>query len=226
MNKINVLLVEDEPALSMIIKDALEKKEFVVDIAVNGEKGLELFHRLKPDIVVADIMMPKMDGFTFIQELRQSGSKVPVLMLTAKDTVEDKITGLDLGADDYLVKPFEFGELLARLRAMLRRDNREVLTSNIQLGPVIIDFAGCRVSKNGQAIELTAKEYEVLEFLARNPGVVMSRDKIREHVWDYDYEGDSNIIDVLIKNIRRKLDESSKESLIQTKRGLGYVIHK
>lgn len=221
-----LLIIEDERDLNLSLTKLLKTQSYSVDSAFDGEEGMDFIAVSDYDVIILDVMMPKMDGFTFIQELRQSGSKVPVLMLTAKDTVEDKITGLDLGADDYLVKPFEFGELLARLRAMLRRDNREVLTSNIQLGPVTIDFAGRRVSQNGQAIELTAKEYEVLEFLARNPGVVMSRDKIREHVWDYDYEGDSNIIDVLIKNIRRKLDESSKESLIQTKRGLGYVIHK
>ncbi|MFC3931606.1 response regulator transcription factor [Streptococcus dentapri] len=221
-----LLIVEDERDLNLSLAKLLKTHSYSVDSAFDGKEGMDFLAVSDYDVIILDIMMPKMDGYAFIQELRHSGSKIPVLVLTAKDTVEDKITGLDLGADDYLVKPFEFGELLARLRAMLRRDNREVLTSTIQLGSVTVDLAGHHVSKNGQAVDLTAKEYEVMEFLARNPGVVMSRDKIREHVWDYDYEGDSNIIDVLIKNIRRKLDENSKDSLIQTKRGLGYVIYK
>ena len=145
-------------------------------------------------------------------------------MLTAKDSLEDKVKGLDLGADDYLVKPFEFDELLARIRAMLRRNYRESATNILVIGDVELDTVKKSVTKNGNIIELTAKEYEVLEYLLRNKNHILSREQIREHVWDFDYEGESNIIDVLIKNIRQKIDDNKEESIIQTKRGAGYVI--
>lgn len=219
-----VLLMEDEPDLNQSLVKLLKTQSYSVDSAFDGEEGLAYLAVADYDVIILDVMMPKLDGFAVVERLRRSGSKTPVLMLTAKDALEDKIKGLDLGADDYLVKPFEFAELLARLRAMLRRDNREVLTNRITFGQVSLDLAGRQVIKGDQLIDLTAKEYEILEFLARNANVVMSRETIREHVWDYDYEGDSNVIDVLIKNIRRKLGETSTQSIIQTKRGQGYVV--
>ncbi|WP_237049068.1 response regulator transcription factor, partial [Mogibacterium pumilum] len=144
----------------------------------------------------------------------------PVLMLTARDTLQDKVTGLDAGADDYLVKPFEFDELLVRIRVLLRRQNRENLTSTVQFGDCCLDFVKKTVTKNSVPIDLTSKEYELLECLVRHPNVILSREHIREHIWDFDYEGESNIIDVLVKNIRKKLQDPS---VIQTKRGMGYV---
>ncbi|RSI20888.1 Transcriptional activator protein CopR [Streptococcus sanguinis] len=165
-----------------------------------------------------------MDGFAFLEKIRQAGKQVVVLVLTARDSLEDKIRGLDLGADDYLVKPFEFEELLARLRALLRRQQRELVSQKIDLGDIVLDLTKKAVLKDDQVLELTAKEYEVLEYLARNQDHILSREQIRDHVWDFDYEGESNIIDVLIKNIRRKIDQDKKQSIIHTKRGVGYVI--
>ena len=176
------------------------------------------------DVIILDIMMPKMNGYDFIKRIRRDKNNVAVLMLTAKDSLEDKVKGLDLGADDYLVKPFEFDELLARIRAMLRRNYRESATNILVIGDVELDTVKKSVTKNGNIIELTAKEYEVLEYLLRNKNHILSREQIREHVWDFDYEGESNIIDVLIKNIRQKIDDNKEESIIQTKRGAGYVI--
>ena len=162
-----------------------------------------------------------MDGFTLIEKLRQKGNTVPVLILTAKDSLADRVKGLDIGADDYLVRPFEFEELLARIRALLRRKKREVLSDTVQLKDVTINIAKKQVKRAGQMIELTAKEYEVLEYLVRNRGQILTREQIREHVWGLDYEGESNIIDVIVKNIRQKFADAT---LIKTKRGLGYVI--
>ena len=165
-------------------------------------------------------MMPRLDGLGVLKYLRNHQIKTPVLMLTAKDALEDKVAGLDAGADDYLVKPFEFDELLARIRVMLRRNNRENLTSNVHFGDCCLDFVKKTVTKNSSLVDLTSKEYALLECLVRHPNVILSREQIREHIWDFDYEGESNIIDVLVKNIRKKLENPS---VIQTKRGMGYV---
>lgn len=221
-----LLLVEDERDLNHSLTKLLKKNQFSVDSAYNGLEALDYVAVSDYDVIILDIMMPQMDGFTFIKKLRQADEKVAVLMLTARDSLEDRIKGLDLGADDYLVKPFEFEELLARIRAMLRRHYRESASDQIKIGPIRIDFTNKTVSKNGTIIDLTAKEYEVLEYLVRNQNRVLSREDIRNHVWDFDYEGASNIIDVLIKNIRQKVDDDKKKSLIQTKRGLGYVVWK
>lgn len=205
-----LLLVEDEADLNRSLTKLLKKEHFSVDSAFDGEEALEFLEIVDYDLIILDIMMPRMDGFAFLEKIRQAGKQVIVLVLTARDSLEDKIRGLDLGADDYLVKPFEFEELLARLRALLRRQQRELVSQKIDLGDIVL--------------ELTAKEYEVLEYLARNQNHILSREQIRDHVWDFDYEGESNIIDVLIKNIRRKIDQDKKQSIIHTKRGVGYVI--
>lgn len=221
-----ILLVEDEYDLNRSLVKLLKAHAYSVDSAFDGQEGLDYLAVTEYDLIILDIMLPKIDGFQFIQLLRESGSKIPILVLTARDRLADKILGLDLGADDYLVKPFEFEELLARMRAMLRRDNREILTNLVQIKNIRINLGTKQVSKDEKLIDLTAKEYEILEFLLRNRGVIVNRERIREHVWDFDYIGSSNIIDVLIKNIRRKLGENSKNSIIQTKRGIGYVIQK
>ena len=221
-----ILLVEDEYDLNRSLVKLLKAHAYSVDSAFDGQEGLDYLAVTEYDLIILDIMLPKIDGFQFIQLLRESGSKIPILVLTARDRLADKILGLDLGADDYLVKPFEFEELLARMRAMLRRDNREILTNLVQIKNIRINLGTKQVSKDEKLIDLTAKEYEILEFLLRNRGVIVNREHIREHVWDFDYIGSSNIIDVLIKNIRRKLGENSKNSIIQTKRGIGYVIQK
>lgn len=219
-----ILVVEDEKDLNKIITKYLKKSNYSVDSAYNGEEALDYINVGEYDVIILDIMMPKMNGYDFIKRIRRDKNNVAVLMLTAKDSLEDKVKGLDLGADDYLVKPFEFDELLARIRAMLRRNYRESATNILVIGDVELDTVKKSVTKNGNIIELTAKEYEVLEYLLRNKNHILSREQIREHVWDFDYEGESNIIDVLIKNIRQKIDDNKEESIIQTKRGAGYVI--
>ena len=215
-----ILVVEDEKDLNKIITKYLKKSNYSVDSAYDGEEALDYINVGEYDVIILDIMMPKMNGYDFIKQIRRDKNNVAVLMLTAKDSLEDKVKGLDLGADDYLVKPFEFDELLARIRAMLRRNYRESATNILVIGDVELDTVKKSVTKNGNIIELTAKEYEVLEYLLRNKNHILSREQIREHVWDFDYEGESNIIDVLIKNIRQKIDDNKEESIIQTKRGV------
>ena len=219
-----ILVVEDEKDLNKIITKYLKKSNYSVDSAYDGEEALDYINVGEYDVIILDIMMPKMNGYDFIKRIRRDKNNVAVLMLTAKDSLEDKVKGLDLKADDYLVKPFEFDELLARIRAMLRRNYRESATNILVIGDVELDTVKKSVTKNRNIIELTAKEYEVLEYLLRNKNHILSREQIREHVWDFDYEGESNIIDVLIKNIRQKIDDNKEESIIQTKRGAGYVI--
>ncbi len=218
-----ILVVEDEKDLNNIITKHLKKNNFSVDSVFNGEEALEYLDYGAYDLIILDIMLPKVNGYEVIKKLRENKNETAVLMLTARDSIEDKIKGLDLGADDYLIKPFDFGELLARIRALVRRKYGN--TSNtMEIDDLCIDIAKKTVVRGGKNIELTGKEYEVLEYLIQNKGHVLSRDKIRDSVWDYGYEGESNIIDVLIKNIRKKIDIGNSKQLIHTKRGLGYVL--
>ena len=218
-----ILVVEDEKDLNNIITKHLKKNNFSVDSVFNGEEALEYLDYGTYDLIILDIMLPKVNGYEVIKKLRENKNEIAVLMLTARDSIEDKIKGLDLGADDYLIKPFDFGELLARIRALVRRKYGN--TSNtLEIDDLCIDIAKKTVVRGGKNIELTGKEYEVLEYLIQNKGHVLSRDKIRDSVWDYGYEGESNIIDVLIKNIRKKIDIGNSKQLIHTKRGLGYVL--
>jgi len=218
-----ILVVEDEKDLNNIITKHLKKNNFSVDSVFNGEEALEYLDYGTYDLIVLDIMLPKVNGYEVVKKLRENKNETAVLMLTARDSIEDKIKGLDLGADDYLIKPFDFGELLARIRALVRRKYGN--TSNtLEIDDLCIDIAKKTVVRGGKNIELTGKEYEVLEYLIQNKGHVLSRDKIRDSVWDYGYEGESNIIDVLIKNIRKKIDIGNSKQLIHTKRGLGYVL--
>ena len=219
----SILVVEDEKDLNNIITKHLKKNNFSVDSVFNGEEALEYLDYGTYDLIVLDIMLPKVNGYEVIKKLRENKNETAVLMLTARDSIEDKIKGLDLGADDYLIKPFDFGEFLARIRALIRRKYGN--TSNtMEIDDLCIDIAKKTVVRGGKNIELTGKEYEVLEYLIQNKGHVLSRDKIRDSVWDYGYEGESNIIDVLIKNIRKKIDIGNSKPLIHTKRGLGYVL--
>lgn len=218
-----ILVVEDEKDLNNIITKHLKKNNFSVDSVFNGEEALEYLEYGTYDLIVLDIMLPKVNGYEVVKKLRENKNETAVLMLTARDSIDDKIKGLDLGADDYLIKPFDFGELLARIRALVRRKYGN--TSNtMEIDDLCIDIAKKTVVRGGKNIELTGKEYEVLEYLIQNKGHVLSRDKIRDSVWDYGYEGESNIIDVLIKNIRKKIDIGNSKPLIHTKRGLGYVL--
>jgi response regulator arlR len=218
-----ILVVEDERDLNRIITKHLKKNNYSVDSCFNGQEALDFISYSEYDLIITDIMMPNVDGYEFIDKLRANKNNTPVIMLTAKDTLEDKIVGLDSGADDYIVKPFEFDELLARIRVLMRR-NYGLATNIIQIEEVTLDLAKKQVAKSGEIIDLTGKEYEVLEYLMKNKGSILSRDQILNHVWDYEYEGASNIVDVIIKNIRKKLDRGEGNTIIYTKRGLGYFV--
>ncbi|WP_454948697.1 response regulator transcription factor [Gemella sanguinis] len=218
-----ILVVEDERDLNRIITKHLKKNNYSVDSCFDGQEALDFISYSEYDLIITDIMMPNVDGYEFIDKLRANKNNTPVIMLTAKDTLEDKIVGLDSGADDYIVKPFEFDELLARIRVLMRR-NYGLATNIIQIEEVTLDLAKKQVTKSGEIIDLTGKEYEVLEYLMKNRGSILSRDQILNHVWDYEYEGASNIVDVIIKNIRKKLDRGEGNTIIYTKRGLGYFV--
>ena len=218
-----ILLVEDEIDLNNVVTRYLKKNGYSVDSVLDGEEALDYLEYSEYDLVILDIMMPKVDGFEVIKKLRDKGNHTSVLMLTARDSADDKVKGLDLGADDYIVKPFDFNELMARIRAVVRRKYGHS-SNKLVIGDLILDTSEKSVTRAGKQIELTGKEYEVLEYLMQSKNRILSRDQIKEHVWDFDYEGDSNIIDVLIKNIRKKIDIEDGKQIIYTKRGLGYVI--
>lgn len=218
-----ILLAEDEVDLNNVVTRYLKKNGYSVDSVLDGEEALDYLEYGEYDLVILDIMMPKVDGFEVIKKLRDKGNHTSVLMLTARDSADDKVKGLDLGADDYIVKPFDFNELLARIRAVVRRKYGNS-SNKLVIGDLILDTSEKSVTRAGKQIELTGKEYEVLEYLMQSKNRILSREQIKEHVWDFDYEGDSNIIDVLIKNIRKKIDIEDGKQIIYTKRGLGYVI--
>ena len=218
-----ILLAEDEVDLNNVVTRYLKKNGYSVDSVLDGEEALDYLEYGEYDLVILDIMMPKVDGFEVIKKLRDKGNHTSVLMLTARDSADDKVKGLDLGADDYIVKPFDFNELMARIRAVVRRKYGNS-SNKLVIGDLILDISEKSVTRAGKQIELTGKEYEVLEYLMQSKNRILSRDQIKEHVWDFDYEGDSNIIDVLIKNIRKKIDIEDGKQIIYTKRGLGYVI--
>ena len=218
-----ILLAEDEVDLNNVVTRYLKKNGYSVDSVLDGEEALDYLEYSEYDLVILDIMMPKVDGFEVIKKLRDKGNHTSVLMLTARDSADDKVKGLDLGADDYIVKPFDFNELLARIRAVVRRKYGNS-SNKLVIGDLILNTSEKSVTRAGKQIELTGKEYEVLEYLMQSKNRILSREQIKEHVWDFDYEGDSNIIDVLIKNIRKKIDIEDGKQIIYTKRGLGYVI--
>jgi len=218
-----ILIVEDEKSLADIIKKGLEEEDYAVDVAYNGEDGLFMAENEPSDLIVLDIMLPIVDGMTILKKIRKAGVKTPVLMLTAKDTLMDKVSGLDSGADDYLTKPFLFEELLARIRALLRR-NSEAKTSMIEIGDLVINMATHEVKRRGRDISLSAKEYVLLEFLAMNKNKVLSRTMLTEHLYDYNFDLDSNVIDVFIHRIRNKIDKGFERKLIHTLRGSGYML--
>ena len=218
-----ILLAEDEVDLNNVVTRYLKKNGYSVDSVLDGEEALDYLEYSEYDLVILDIMMPKVDGFEVIKKLRDKGNHTSVLMLTARDSADDKVKGLDLGADDYIVKPFDFNELMARIRAVVRRKYGNS-SNKLVIGDLILDTSEKSVIRAGKQIELTGKEYEVLEYLMQSKNRILSRDQIKEHVWNFDYEGDSNIIDVLIKNIRKKIDIEDGKQIIYTKRGLGYVI--
>jgi two-component system, OmpR family, response regulator len=220
---VRVLVVEDEVKMVRAVRRGLEQEGYAVDSASDGDEGLYLATENAYDAIVLDVMLPGIDGFEVCRRLRAEQRWAPVLMLTARDTVADRIEGLDVGADDYLVKPFAFGELLARVRALIRRGavERPVV---LRAGDVILDPAAHAVTRSGRQVELSAREFALLEFLMRHPGEVVSRTVILEHVWDYSYDGLSNVVDVYVGYLRRKLEQPFGRTLIRTVRGVGYVL--
>ena len=218
-----VLLVEDDPRIARFVSQALREQSYAVDVTGDGDEALYKASINDYDAVVLDVMIPGRNGFGVCRELRANGSNVPVIMLTARDALEDRITGLDSGADDYLTKPFEVAELLARLRALLRRGHI-VQPAAILIADLVIETRAHRVTRGGRLVELTAKEYALLEYLAREQGRVLSRAEIAEHVWDENFDPLSNLIDVNINRLRRKIDDGTRPSLIHTRRGEGYML--
>ncbi len=216
-----ILVVDDDRHLNGIIKRGLLEEAYAVDTSYDGEDGEYLAWINSYDLIVLDIMMPKKDGIEVCRSLRTNDINTPILMLTAKDAVEDRVAGLDAGADDYLVKPFAFSELLARIRALLRRDGTSK-TPEIKVGDVVLNTRTREVWRGNRLIDLTTKEYTVLEYFMRHPNVVITRTMLEEHAWDYNFESMSNLVDVYIRRLRSKIDGKGESSLIQTVRGAGY----
>ena len=218
-----ILIVEDEKLLNRVVTKKLKAAKYACDSCFDGEDGLSHALSGEYDVILLDIMLPKMNGLEVLRRLRESGDKTPVLILTAKGSIEDRVTGLDLGADDYLVKPFSLDELMARVRVMLRRAGGSA--SNIlKAADLTVDIERRKAARGGKEIDLTTKEFDILEYMIRNQGIVLSREKIVSHAWDYDYEGESNVIDVYIRFLRKKVDEGFDTKLIHTKRGAGYIL--
>jgi len=218
-----ILVVEDEKKVASFLKKGLEEEYYAVDCAYDGEEALFMAEANEYDLMLLDIMLPKIDGLEVLKGVRDKGLTVPVLMLTAKDSVEDVVKGLDAGGDDYLTKPFAFAELLARVRALLRRKEREP-AGELRVADVVLDPATHTVSRGGQEIDLTAKEYALLEYLMRHVNRVVTRTMISEHVWDYHFDPLTNVIDVYINHLRKKIDLNSSQRLIHTIRGVGYML--
>lgn len=218
-----LLVAEDKPDLNTIICRTLEKNHYTVDSCLDGEDALHCLSLAEYDAVVLDIMMPKKSGIEVLRAIRAKGLRTPVLLLTAKDSVSDRVNGLDAGADDYLTKPFSFEELLARIRVMLRRLGDR--TDNCYyIADLTVDCSARSVTRGGVPIQLSAKEFSILEYLACNKGIVLSREKIEQHIWNYDYSGGSNVVDVYIRYLRKKIDDNFDQKLIHTVRGAGYVL--
>jgi DNA-binding response OmpR family regulator len=219
-----VLIIEDERKISANIKRALEEEAYAVDAAYTGREGVDWAMSVAYDVIILDILLPELDGIGVCKELRVEGIRTPILMLTARDRVEDRVKGLDSGADDYLVKPFALDELLARIRALSRRPPDSLKSPILQLADLTLDTLTHRVKRGNKIIDLTLKEYAVLECLMRAPDRVLTRTQIAEHVWNYDVFNHSNVVDVYIKNLRRKIDSIAEPKLIHTVRGAGYRI--
>jgi two-component system copper resistance phosphate regulon response regulator CusR len=218
-----ILIVEDEKKTTAYLKKGLSENGFIVDVAEQGELGLRLARTANYDLVILDIMLPKRDGWSIITELRRNGKVTPVLFLTARDSVHDRVKGLELGADDYLVKPFAFSELLARIRSILRR--RPVRQSEIlRIADLEIDLLRHKAMRSGKRLDLTQKEFALLSVLARRTGEVLSRTLIAEQVWDMNFGSDTNVVDVAIRRLRSKVDDPFPKKLIHTIRGVGYVL--
>jgi DNA-binding response OmpR family regulator len=218
-----ILVIEDEKQLADIVRRGLEEQGYAVDIAYDGEEGEYLAQDLPYDLIILDIILPKKDGVEVCKTLRQKNLKTPILMLTCKASIGDKVKGLDSGADDYLVKPFVFEELAARIRTLLRRGSNLIL-DKLEIADLIMDTSTREVRRGQRHIELNSKEYSILEYLMRHPNIVITRTMLEEHVWNLEFDSTSNLVDVYIRRLRSKIDEGAKDSLIQTVRGAGYRI--
>jgi DNA-binding response OmpR family regulator len=217
-----VLLVEDNRRLSLSLKTSLIEEGYAVDTALDGKEGLDLAVYTTYDVIILDVMLPGMNGLEVCRDLRRQGIKTPILLLTARDAVEDRVKGLDSGADDYLVKPFAMSELLARLRALLRREAPSK-SGLLQVGDLVIDPATHFVERNGEDIKLTAREYTLLEYFMRHPNQLITREMVENHLWNYDFESISNVVDVYVRRLRRKIDDPFEDpKMLETVRGAGY----
>jgi len=219
-----ILVVEDEARVASVISRGLRLSGYQVDVAPDGETALDKALSAPPDLIVLDLMLPDIDGLEVCRQLRAAGAKEPVLMLTARDAVPDRVAGLDAGADDYLVKPFDFDELRARIRALLRRTSAAENSGPLRFADLELDPATRRCSRAGHPIQLTAKEFDLLELFLRHPNQVLTRDIIYDRIWAYDFAGESNIIDVYVRYLRAKTEEHGGTRLIHTVRGVGYVL--
>lgn len=218
-----LLIVEDEEDLNSVLVTRLKSENYCVDSCFNGEDALEFIENTEYDGIILDIMLPKIDGITILKTIRKNNNKTPVLLLTAKDSIQDKVNGLDNGADDYLVKPFIFDELLARIRVMTRRKNDSV-TNIFTIDDLTVNCTTHSVMRGNDNIQLSSKEFAILEYMIRNQGIVLSKEKIEEHIWSYDYDGNSDIIKVYIRYLRKKIDSNYDNKLIHTVRNYGYVL--
>jgi two-component system copper resistance phosphate regulon response regulator CusR len=219
-----VLLVEDDQRIARFIKKGLKENAYAVDGVEDGENALYQIEMNDYDLIILDVMIPGKNGFAVCEEIRSGGNDIPILMLTAKDTVEDRIQGLDLGADDYLTKPFEFRELLARLRALLRRPRGELLPTKIIIGELEIDTRSQTARARGEMIFFTTKEYSLLQYFARNVNRVIGREEISEHVWNENFDPFSNLIEVYVNRLRQKINNSVDSPVLRTRRGAGYIL--
>jgi len=218
-----ILVVEDEKKVARFIQQGLEEEHYSVDIAHDGEKGLQMAQELDYDLLIIDLMLPKQNGLELTRAYREAKGATPILMLTAKTATEDKVAGLDSGADDYLTKPFAFAELLARVRSLLRRGAKEKSTI-LSIGNLELDTVTHKAKRGARSIELTAKEYALLEYFLRNKERVLSRTIISEHIWDYNFDTGTNLIDVYVNHLRNKIDTGFEKKLLHTVRGVGYVM--
>jgi two-component system copper resistance phosphate regulon response regulator CusR len=221
---VKILIVEDEPKTGDYLQQGLREAAFTVELAINGVDGLHLATHGDHDLLILDVMLPGMNGWQLLRSLREQGRQVPVIFLTARDQIEDRVKGLELGADDYLVKPFSFAELLARVRTILRRGRTGIEPTTLQLADLELDLLRRRVTRAGARVDLTAKEFGLLELLMRRHGEVLPRSLIASQVWDMNFDSDSNVIEVAMRRLRAKVDDGHETKLIQTVRGMGYVL--